>query len=411
MGKWFGEFGGQYVPEVLKPALEELAEAAGSILPSPGFRSRYSGLLDEYVGRPTPLYFAERLTASLGGAEIYIKLEGLANTGAHKINNALGQALLAREMGKRRVIAETGAGQHGVAVAAAAAKLGLACRVFMGEVDVERQQPNVFLMRQFGAEVTPVRDGTKTLKDAVNAALKEWVTDPDTTAYILGSALGPYPYPDMVRTFQRVIGDETRRQILERAGRLPNEIFACCGGGSNAIGMFTAFLEDPVSLTAVEAGGRGSRPGEHAMRMNGRGNLGIVEGYKSYFLQDEDGQIQPTHSISAGLDYAGIGPQLAELGRQGRIGFTSASDDEVLAAFGKIAVSEGLVFALESAHAAAAAFRKVPEMDKKSLIIIHMSGRGDKDLFITAGELYREPWTAFLRQEVSRLERKDGSTA
>jgi len=406
MGKWFGEFGGQYVAEVLKPALLELENAVSTIIPSKSFQDAYAAMLLEYVGRPTPLYFAENLTRQLGGAKIYIKLEGLANTGAHKINNALGQVLLARTMGKRRVIAETGAGQHGVAVAAAAAKLGLSCEVYMGEIDVQRQQPNVFLMRQFGASVKPVADGTRTLKDAVNAALKEWVRDPDTTAYVLGSALGPYPYPDMVRSFQRVIGDETRRQVLDQTGKLPSELFACCGGGSNAIGIFTAFLNDPVRLTAVEAGGTGNAPGEHASRMNGLSMTGIVEGYKSYFLQDEDGQIQPTHSISAGLDYAGIGPELAELGRTGRVVFTSARDSEVLAAFKQTARSEGILFALESAHAAAAAFKKVPHMDKNDLIVIHMSGRGDKDLFITAGALYTEEWAKFLRLEADRLERQ-----
>lgn len=406
MGKWFGEFGGQYVPEVLKPALIALERGVEEIIPTEEFQRRYRDLLKNYVGRPTPLYFAENLTNKLGGASVYIKMEGLAHTGAHKINNALGQVLLAKLMGQKRVIAETGAGQHGVAVAAASAKLGLECEVFMGEVDIARQQPNVFLMKQFGAEVRSITDGTKTLKDAVNAALKEWVKDPDHTAYVLGSALGPYPYPDMVRSFQQVIGRETRDQILKQSGRLPDEIIACCGGGSNAIGIFTAFLDDPVKLTAVEAGGVGNKPGEHATRMGGMGKTGIIEGYKSYFLQDEDGQVQPTHSISAGLDYAGIGPELAELGRTGRVEFTKAYDDEVLEAFSLIARNEGIVFALESTHAAAAAFKKVPNMSKEESIVIHMSGRGDKDLFITAGEIYAEQWLDFLKDEVARLEKR-----
>ncbi len=403
MGKWFGKYGGQYVGEVLKPALAELEKAVSEILPTQEFRSEYSRLLMDFVGRPTPLCLAENLSEKLGGASIYVKMEGLAHTGAHKINNALGQVLLAKCMGKKKVIAETGAGQHGVAVASAAAKLGLSCEVFMGSVDVKRQQPNVFLMRQFGAEVHIVEDGTRTLKDAVNAALKDWVREPERTAYVLGSALGPYPYPDMVRDFQQVIGDETKSQILEKTGRLPDEIVACCGGGSNAMGMFTAFLDDPVSLTAVEAGGRGDKPGEHAVRMNGGGKPGIIEGYKSYFLQTGDGQVQSTHSISAGLDYAGIGPQLVHLFETDRVKFTKAYDGEVLQAFQEFARSEGIIFALESAHAAAVVLKKAPQMKKNSIIIVNMSGRGDKDLFITAGELYTREWEGFLREEADRL--------
>ncbi len=407
MGKWFDSFGGQYVGEVLKPCLKELEKGLFETVQSRQFQDEYHQLLLHFVGRPTPLVHAANLSRELGGADIYVKLEGLANTGAHKINNSLGQVLLARYMGKRAVIAETGAGQHGVATAAAAAKLGLSCRVFMGDVDVRRQQPNVYLMKQYGAEVIEVHDGTKTLKDAVNAAMKEWVKNPDDTAYVLGSALGPYPYPDMVRGFQSVIGREVRQQLLEQTGRLPDEVFACCGGGSNAIGIFSAFLDDPVGLTAVEAGGVGSEPGMHAMRMNGRGVPGIIEGYKSYFLQDEDGQVLPTHSISAGLDYAGIGPELVALHRSGRVVFTSATDAEVLEAFSTFASREGLLFALESAHAAVAGLKKAPEMSKNSIIVIHMSGRGDKDLFITAGELYGDAWRAFLASEVDRLERRE----
>ncbi len=408
MGKWFGKYGGQYVGEVLKSALAELEKAVNEILPSEKFRDEYLRLLRDFVGRPTPLCLAENLTEKLGGASIYVKMEGLAHTGAHKINNALGQVLLAKYMGKKKVIAETGAGQHGVAVASAAAKLGLACEVFMGSVDVKRQQPNVFLMRQFGADVRVVEDGTKILKDAVNAALKDWVREPECTAYVLGSALGPYPYPDMVRDFQRVIGDETRSQILEKTGRLPDEIVACCGGGSNAMGMFTPFLDDPgTTLTAVEAGGRGDAPGEHAVRMNGGGQTGIIEGYKSYFLQTDDGQVQSTHSISAGLDYAGIGPQLVHLYETGRVKFTKAYDREVLQAFQEFAQKEGIIFALESAHAAAEVLKRASQMEKNSIIIVNMSGRGDKDLFITAGELYTQEWKTFLSEEAVRLNKRD----
>jgi len=399
MSKFFGEFGGQYVGEVLKPALMELEQAYLNLVPSESFQSQFQVMLRDFAGRPTPLYFAENVTRDLGGAKVYIKLEGLANTGAHKINNALGQALMAKMMGKTRVIAETGAGQHGVATAAACAKLGLACEVFMGEVDIRRQQPNVFLMKQYGATVTPVTDGTRTLKDAVNRALKEWAARSADTFYVLGSALGPYPYPDMVRDFQSVIGREIRSGILEREGRLPDLLIACCGGGSNAIGTFSAFLEDDVRLVAVEAGGSGDQPGEHAARMTGLGRLGIIEGYKSFFLQTDDGQVLPTHSISAGLDYAGIGPQLALLGQQGRIQFEKAYDLEVLQAYQYFAKNEGLLFALESAHAAACALQIIPRLSKESVAVITMSGRGDKDIFITAQALYTDEWRAFLRQE------------
>ncbi|MEW5895950.1 MAG: tryptophan synthase subunit beta [Candidatus Omnitrophota bacterium] len=400
MSKYFGQFGGQYVGEVLKPALIELEKAVRDILPSADFQNNLGEMLKNYAGRPTPLYFAENATRDLNGAKVYIKLEGLANTGAHKINNALGQVLLAKKMGKRRVIAETGAGQHGVATAAAAAKLGLECEVFMGAVDVRRQQPNVFLMKQYGATVTEVNEGTRTLKDAVNRALKEWAVRSNDTFYVLGSALGPYPYPDMVREFQSVIGREIRDEILKREGRLPDILIACCGGGSNAIGTFTSFMNDAlVKMIAVEAGGTGDKPGEHATRMKGAGRLGIIEGYKSFFLQDEDGQVLPTHSISAGLDYAGIGPQVALMGVEGRIQFEKACDQEVLKAYQYFARKEGLLFALESAHAAAHALKIIPGLSKNQIVVITMSGRGDKDIFITAKELYTEEWKKFLKNE------------
>ncbi|MBF0484169.1 MAG: tryptophan synthase subunit beta [Candidatus Omnitrophica bacterium] len=399
MTKYFGQFGGQYTGEVLKPALLELENAFLHILPSELFQKEYSMLLRDYVGRPTPLYFAENTTKDLKGAKVYIKLEGLANTGAHKINNALGQVLLAKKMGKKRVIAETGAGQHGVATAAAAAKLGLSCEVFMGEIDVIRQQPNVFLMKQYGAKVTTVTDGTKTLKDAVNRTLKEWANCSDYTLYILGSALGPYPYPDIVRTFQQIIGQEIKKEILSREGRIPDMLIACCGGGSNSIGTFTPFINDSVSLVAVEAGGRNKDIGNHAVRMNGNGKLGIIEGYKSFFIQSDEGQVLPTHSISAGLDYAGIGPELAFLGQKGRIKFESATDEEVLNAYQYFARKEGLLFAMESAHAAAYALRIVPKLTKEAIVCITMSGRGDKDIFITAKALYADEWKKFLKRE------------
>lgn len=399
MPKYFGQFGGQYVGEVLKPALMDLEKAYKEIVPGEKFQQEFQIMLRDYAGRPTPLYFAKNVTELLGGAKVYIKLEGLANTGAHKINNALGQALLAKMMGKKRVIAETGAGQHGVATAAACAKLGLDCEVFMGTVDVKRQQPNVFLMKQYGATVTEVTEGTKTLKDAVNCTLKKWAASSEDTFYVLGSALGPYPYPDMVREFQSVIGKEIRAEILGREGRLPSMMIACCGGGSNALGTFSAFFDDDVKLIAVEAGGVGDEPGEHAARMTGSGRIGIIEGYKSFFLQTEDGQVLPTHSISAGLDYPGIGPQLAMLGKEGRIEFQKAYDLEVLQAYQYFAKNEGLLFALESAHASAYALQIVPRLSKEDIVVITMSGRGDKDIFITAKALYEQEWKKFLKQE------------
>lgn len=397
---YFGEFGGRYVAEVLRRPLEELEEAFARFYPSPEFQAELERLRQEYVGRPTPLLHARRATEELGGAALLIKLEGLANTGAHKINNALGQALLARAMGKTRIIAETGAGQHGVATAAACARLGLSCRVYMGEVDVRRQRPNVFLMELFGAEVVPVTSGTRTLKDAVNEALRDWAASWETTHYLLGSALGPAPFPDMVREFQSVIGKEARHQT---AGLPLSAVLACVGGGSNAIGLFSAFLDDPVRLIGVEAGGMGTGPGQNAVRMAHGGRPGIVQGYKSYFLLDEDGQVEPTHSISAGLDYAGIGPELAWLGQTGRVEFQSATDTEALEALKFFARTEGLVFALESAHAAAAAIRLAPTLPKDTHVLVNMSGRGDKDIFITAKALQPTQWREFLLREAQSI--------
>ncbi len=399
---FFGEFGGRYVAEVLRTPLEALEQAFRSASADPAFWTEYREMASRYTGRPTPLMPAENASRSLGGARIYVKLEGLANTGAHKINNVIGQCLLARRMGRKRIIAETGAGQHGLATAAVCAKLGFRCRVYMGEVDIRRQRPNVFWMELFGAEVVPVKGTSGTLKDAINEALRDWSSSFEETHYLLGSALGPSPYPDIAREFQAVIGREVEEQVRE-AGIDVEALVACVGGGSNAIGFFSAFLQrDRPRLVGVEAGGRGAGPGEHAARMGGSGTPGIVHGYKSLFLSDEDGQLLPTHSISAGLDYPGIGPQLAHLGRQGRIEFTRCSDREALEAVQFFARNEGLVFALESAHAAAAALRMAPSLPKDRALVVNMSGRGDKDLFILARELDGENWKAFLSEEISR---------
>ncbi|MGC9313541.1 MAG: tryptophan synthase subunit beta [Sediminispirochaetaceae bacterium] len=398
---FFGEYGGRYTAEVLRPPLEELEQAFTAAARDPGFLEEIDELAATFTGRPTPLLYAENSSREIGGGRIYIKREGLANTGAHKINNALGQAFLAKRMGKTRIIAETGAGQHGVATAAACAKLGLQCRVYMGEVDIRRQHPNVFWMEMYGAEVVPVSSGSRTLKDAVNEALRDWSSTFDTTHYLLGSALGPSPYPDMVRFFQSVIGKETMEQIAAR-GINAEVLVACVGGGSNAIGFFSPFIEAGAPrLIGVEAGGKGPGPGQHAVRMNGQGHRGIVQGYKSRFLLDHDGQVQPTHSISAGLDYPGICPQLAHLGETGRIEFTSASDDEALNAMRFFARNEGVIFALESAHAGAAAMKIAARLQHEQAVIVNMSGRGDKDLFITADALAPEEWSRFLEKEVS----------
>lgn len=404
---YFGEYGGQYVAEILRNPLLELEAAFNKYKDDEEFIKEYNGILKNFVGRPTPLLFAENATRVLGGAKIYLKLEGLANTGAHKINNAIGQALLAKRMGKTRVIAETGAGQHGVATACACARLGLECEIFMGEIDIARQRPNVFWMEMFGAKVVPVTSGTKTLKDAVNDAYREWAGRKDDTFYVLGSALGAYPYPDIVRYFQSVIGREVRAQFNEyNSGKLPDIMIACVGGGSNAIGFFNEFLnEKGVRMIGAEAGGRGNKPGEHASRMTGDGaSVGIVQGYKSKFLQNDDGQLLATHSISAGLDYAGIGPQLAYLGETGRIEFMSIKDDAVLNAVKFFAKHEGIIPALESSHALAACMEIAGGLDKTKNIVVNVSGRGDKDIFIVAGAMKDENWMQFLREEVKRHE-------
>lgn len=403
---FFGEYGGRYVAEILRPAIEELDAAFRAAMKDQTFKDEFAYYLKNYIGRPTPLLYAENATRELGGAKIYLKLEGLANTGAHKINNALGQALLARRMGKKRIIAETGAGQHGLATAASCARLGMECEIFMGEVDMRRQKPNVFGMELFGAKVTSVTSGTKTLKDAVNETMREWARRKDDTHYIIGSALGPAPYPDMVREFQRVIGDEVRAQIKEYGEKQPDVLIACAGGGSNAIGFFTAFMKDAARMIAIEAGGRGPQPGDHAARVSGSGGgTGIVQGYKSLFLQDDNGQLLPTHSISAGLDYAGLGPELAHLAKTGRIEFASALDDEVLAAVKFFARTEGIIPALESSHALAHAMKLAPTLSKDTVIAVNVSGRGDKDIFITARALDGDAWIAFLKEEVASYEK------
>jgi tryptophan synthase beta chain len=379
----FGPYGGQFVPEVLMPALLELETAYAEAQADPAFRAELEHLLKTYVGRPTPLTFAARLTEHLGGAKIYLKREDLAHSGAHKINNALGQALLARRMGKRRIIAETGAGQHGVGTATACALLGLECIVYMGTVDIARQQPNVFRMKLLGAEVRPVESGSRTLKDAINEAIRDWVTNVETTYYLLGSALGPHPYPTMVRDFQSVIGREARAQILEIEGRLPDRLIACVGGGSNAIGLFHPFLDDKaVDMVGVEAGGKGIAGGQHAARFADpeRARVGVLHGTRSFVLQTADGQIRETHSISAGLDYAAVGPEHALLRDQERAGYTYATDDEALAAFHMLAELEGIIPALESSHAVAEAIKCAPDMPRDAVLIVNLSGRGDKDL-------------------------------
>lgn len=379
----FGPFGGRYVPEVLIPALMELESAYEETKADPVFQSEMDHLLKTYVGRPTPLTFASRLTNYLGGAKIYLKREDLAHSGAHKINNALGQALLARRMGKKKIIAETGAGQHGVATATACALLGLDCAIYMGRVDIARQEPNVFRMQLLGAEVRPVDSGSRTLKDAVNEALRDWVTNIKDTYYLLGSALGPHPYPTIVRDFQSVIGREAHTQAFDVEGRLPDLLVACVGGGSNAIGLFHRFISDKsVRMIGVEAGGKGIESGHHAARFSdpSRGRKGVLHGTYSYLLQDDDGQILETHSISAGLDYPLVGPEHALLRLNNRAEYTLATDEEALNAFHILTQLEGIIPALESAHAVAAAIRLAPQMSPDSYMIINLSGRGDKDL-------------------------------
>ena len=379
----FGPFGGRYIAETLMPAILELEEAYRRIAPAPEFQQELARLLRDYAGRPTPLFLAERLTAQAGGARIYLKREDLAHTGAHKINNTVGQALLARHMGKRKIIAETGAGQHGVATATTAALFGMECRIFMGVEDIRRQAPNVQRMQLLGAEVVPVSSGTGTLKDAMNEAMRYWVEAVSDTFYIIGSVAGPHPYPLMVRDFQQVIGSEVKQQILATAGRLPDALIACVGGGSNAMGLFHPFLEDAVELIGVEAAGKGIGSGKHAAAL-GAGSVGVLHGSKSYVLQDADGQIREAHSISAGLDYPGVGPEHAFLKETARARYVAVTDDEALHAFQSLCRLEGIIPALESSHALAWAMQEAGRRARKDLLVVNLSGRGDKDLGIVA---------------------------
>jgi tryptophan synthase beta chain len=386
-GGHYGAFGGKYVPETLMPALHELETAYAAIQADAGFAAELAELQRDYVGRPTPLYHARRLTAEAGGAQLYLKREDLAHTGAHKINNALGQALLAKRMGKQRIIAETGAGQHGVATATACALLGLDCIVYMGEVDIARQAPNVFRMKLLGAEVRPVTSGSRTLKDAINEAIRDWVTNVENTFYIIGSVVGPHPYPRMVRDFQAVIGQEARAQSLAQIGRLPDAVVACVGGGSNSMGIFYPFVNDrAVRLVGVEAGGQGLASGKHAAPLSA-GTPGVLHGARSYLMQDADGQVLETHSISAGLDYPGVGPEHSYLKDSGRAEYVAATDDEAMQGFQALCRLEGIIPALESSHAVYYAMHLAPQLGPDAAIVINLSGRGDKDIYTVAETL------------------------
>jgi len=397
---YYGEFGGAFIPEVLAATVDDLVEAFEKAKNDPAFWQAYEDIMSTYSCRPTPLTFAENLTRHFGGARIYIKREDLNHTGAHKANNVMGQGLLVKRMGKTRVIAETGAGQHGVATATMAAKFGFRCTIYMGEVDVARQRPNVFWMERLGAEVIPVKEGTRILKDAINEALRDWVTNMDDTHYVLGTACGPHPFPEMVSYFQSIIGTEARAQILERENRLPSRIYACVGGGSNALGIFSGFLDDPAELVGAEAGGKGLESGHHASRLASTdGSVGVAQGYKTYFLQDPEGQMKETHSVAAGLDYVGVSPILSSLREEGRVRFEATTDQEVLDAVSFTLKKEGLVPALESAHAFAQAFKEVSGLSEDEVIIINQSGRGDKDIFTIADAFEDPTWRAFIQKK------------
>ncbi len=394
---YFGKHGGAFLPEVLVATFDELEAAYQSIRKDPDFWREYERLMGNYSCRPTPLTFAENLTRHFGGAKIYIKREDLNHTGAHKLNNVMGQGLLVKKLGKTRVIAETGAGQHGVATATMAAKFGFDCTIYMGEVDVLRQRPNVFWMEKLGATVVPVCDGARTLKDAINEAFRDWVGNVEDTHYVLGTACGPHPFPELVSYFQSIIGKEARKQILALEGKLPNRVYACVGGGSNAMGLFQGFMDDEVELVGVEAGGHGLTSGAHASRLCGQdASLGMVQGYKSYFLQNDDGQMLDTHSIAAGLDYVGVSPILAHWHDEGRARFAAATDKEVVEALQLTMRMEGIIPALESSHAFAQAFKEAPTMSPDEIIIINQSGRGDKDIFTVADAIGDPQWEQFI---------------
>jgi tryptophan synthase beta chain len=400
---YYEGFGGAFLPEILVATFDDLVDTFGKAKADPSFWQEYVDLMSTYSCRPTPLTFAENLTAHFGGARIYIKREDLNHTGAHKANNVIGQGLLVRRMGKSRVIAETGAGQHGVATATMAAKFGFKCTIYMGEVDVERQRPNVFWMERLGAEVVPVREGTRILKDAINEAFRDWVANMDTTHYVLGTACGPHPFPEMVSYFQSIIGKEARRQVLDREGKLPRRVYACVGGGSNAMGIFSGFMDDPVELVGVEAGGKGLDSGLHASRLCSKdASVGVAQGYKTYFLQDADGQMKETHSVAAGLDYVGVSPILAHLKEKGRVRFEAATDREVVDALALTIGKEGLIPALESAHAFVQAFKEAPAMSREDVLVINQSGRGDKDIFTIADAFNDPKWEEFIIRKAER---------
>ena len=406
----FGSFGGRYVPEVLVPIMDDLRDAFFEAVEDETFVRALQKLHRTYTGRPTPLYHCENLSAKLGGAQIFMKNEGLLHTGAHKINHCLGQALIAKRMGKKRVIAETGAGQHGLATATVCAKFGLDCTVYMGAKDYARQRPNVFWMEQLGATVIPVTDGDQTLRDAINAALRDLISHPEETHYLLGTVCGPNPYPAMNTYFQKIIGKEVRTQIEDQTGGSPDYLIACVGGGSNALGLFYDFLDDEnVRMIGVEAGGKGVEGHEHAARFQG-GSVGVAEGFKSYFLQNGDGQLSSTHSISAGLDYAGVGPQIAYLQETKRVTFSYAMDRDVISAYQRLAQTEGVFAALESSHAVAEVIKLAPTLNQEQIIVFNCSGRGDKDLFIVTKELGDEGFKTFLSDELAEMNKGSGSS-
>jgi len=403
---YFGEFGGQFLPEILHATINQLDEAFREAQADASFAAEYRQILKTYSCRPTPLTLASNLSSIFKKARFYIKREDLNHTGSHKLNNVIGQGLLTKRMGKKRVIAETGAGQHGVATATMAARFGFACTIYMGAVDVERQRPNVFWMEQLGAKVVPVESGSRTLKDAINEALRDWVTNMDSTHYVLGTACGPHPFPSMVYYFQSIIGQEARHQFLEVTGRLPDRVYACVGGGSNALGIFAGFLQDEsVKLIGVEAAGLGLESGRHAARLSSPDAfVGVAQGYKTYFLQTSDGQMRPTHSVAAGLDYIGVSPILADLKTKHRVRFEAATDEEVIEAFKLIVRHEGLIPALESTHAFACAFREARHFTQEEFVLINQSGRGDKDIFTVAAALKDPSWYAFLKHRVEHID-------
>ncbi len=397
---YYENFGGAFLPEILTATFDELETVFEAAKSDPDFWDQYQQVMATYSCRPTPLTYAGNLTRHFGGAKIYVKREDLNHTGAHKANNVMGQGLLVQRMGKTRVIAETGAGQHGVATATMAARFGFDCTIYMGEVDVERQRPNVFWMERLGATVVPVTDGTRILKDAINEAFRDWVSNMDTTHYVLGTACGPHPFPEMVTYFQSIIGREARQQILDAEGCLPKTIYACVGGGSNAMGLFSGFLDDPVERVGVEAGGKGIHSGQHASRLCASdASVGVAQGYKTYFLQDTDGQMHETHSIAAGLDYVGVSPILAHFYETGKARFEAATDQEVIDAVQLTMRKEGLIPALESAHAFAQAFKEAPQLAQDDVIIINQSGRGDKDIFTVADAFNDPAWQAFIKHK------------